>query len=216
MNRSELYEHLALNKQLLEIAVARFASLTDGLNHPRIDTAHDRLSASGAALTGAAGGISAWTRTCLGMVALGLAAWAVAAFAGQLIGLPAGWTITVTVAVVLALMWPVNMLNDALADRVNRRRTKRPASPLEIVAPVDLDPAAEILMMLWRVRDGLAVVMRRWSGAHRFAYVAHSAAGFDWLRRHDRHLFGVSIADRCVCQAIDSIEIWLEARERSR
>lgn len=62
----------------------------------------------------------------------------------------------------------------------------------------------------------MAVVMKRRSTAHRFGYVARTAAGFDWLRRRDRHLFWVSDADRCVCQAIDSIEIWLEAREWDR
>jgi hypothetical protein len=211
-----LYEALALNKQLLEVAAARFATLTDGQDHPRIDTARDRLRASGVALTRAGGGISGWTRTWLGMVVLGVPTWAVAAVTGQLIGMPAGWVITVTVAVVLALFWPANTLNNALADRVSRRRTTRPPSPLEIVTPADLDPAAEIIMMLWVVRDRLAVVMKQWSAANRFGYVTLTAAGFDWLRRRDRHLFWVSCADRCLCQAIDSIEIWLEARRRDR
>ena len=195
----------------------RGRACSDGLDHPRIDTARDKLSASGAALTGAAGGISGWARTWFGMMALGVAAWAVAAFAGQLIGLSAGWTIALTVAVVVVLMWPTNMLNDVLAARANARRTKPPALPLEIVAPAELGPAAaEIITMLWKVRDGLADVMRLWFGEHRFGYLARGAAGFDWLRRHDPHLFGVSAADRYVCQAIDSIEIWLADPERNR
>lgn len=211
-----MYRHLAQNKHLLEIAGARFTSLTLGIDHVRVDTARERLSAAGAALTGAAGGISVWTRTWLGMGALGVAAWAVAAFAGQLIGLSTGWTITVTVAVALVLLWPFAVLNDALADRVNRRRTTWRASPLEIVVPDDLDAADEVILILWGVRDGLAIVMKRWSTEHRFGYVARNAAGFDWLRRHDRHLFDLSVADRCVCQAIESIEVWLDARGRTR
>ena len=107
-----------------------------------------------------------------------------------------------------ALASPVSMLKDAIADRVNHRRTVAPASPPGPVTPDDPDPAAELIMMLRSVRDGLSRRNARLSGAHRFGFVAHSAAGFDWLRRHDRHLFEVSLADRLACQAIDSIEIW--------
>ena len=209
MNRSELYAHLAQNRRLLGMARDRFASLTDGLDHPGIDSAREELAAADAALSSAAGGISLWIRHCISLLAYGMSAWAVSAFTGRLLGLPAGWTIAVTVATLLALASPVSMLKDAIADRVNHRRTMAPASPLPgPVTPDDPDPAAELIMMLRSVRDGLTVAMRRLSGAHRFGFVAHSAAGFDWLRRHDRHLFEVSLADRLLCQAIDSIEIW--------
>jgi hypothetical protein len=59
MSRNGLYGHLVLNKQLLEVAGARFATLTDGLDHLRIDTARDRLRASAEDLTRAAGGHAA-------------------------------------------------------------------------------------------------------------------------------------------------------------
>jgi hypothetical protein len=211
-----LYRQLALNKQLLDAAVARFAGLSDGLDHPRITTARNRLEVCGVALTRAAGGVSAWTRTWLGAVLLGLAAWAVAAVAGQLIGVSGGWTVTLTAVAVLALLWPVNALNNVLADRVNRRRTGPPVAPLAIEAPTGLDPAEEVVGILWGARDGLAIVMRRWSAAPRFGYVARTAAGFDWLRQRDPRLFWLSLADRCLCQAIYSIEIWLDDPERDR
>ncbi|TDC43937.1 hypothetical protein [Micromonospora sp. KC213] len=107
----------------------------------------------------------------------------VAVVAGEFVGLSSGWVITVTVAVVLALFWPVNTLNNALAAKVSRRRTTWPSSLSGSVTPADLDQTAEIIMMLGVVRDRLAVVMKGWSAAHRFGHVARTAAGFDWLRR---------------------------------
>ena len=129
MNRSELYAHLAQNRRLLGMARDRFASLTDGLDHPGIDSAREELAAADAALSSAAGGISLWIRHCISLLAYGMSAWAVSAFTGRLLGLPAGWTIAVTVATLLALASPVSMLKDAIADRVNHRRTVAPASP---------------------------------------------------------------------------------------
>jgi hypothetical protein len=209
----ELYGLLALNRQRLDAAAAGFASLTDGLDHPRIRTARDRLTASGEALTYAAGGISGWSRTWIAMVVLGVAAWAVATVAGGPVGLSSGWVIVTTVAVTLALCWPMAALNNALSARVNRRRTTRSS---EIVTPARSATTSEILMMLWNVRDSLVVVMKGWSAGHRFGYAARTATGFDWLRRRDRHLRWISEADRCICQAIDSIELWHKSRKPDR
>lgn len=216
MGPDELYRQLSLNRQLLEAAATRFAVLTDGHDHPRVDTARDRLTLSIKALTQAAGGITGWTATSIDMALLGLAAWAVATVAGEHIGLSSGWVIAATVAVVPALLWPLATLNEALSNTMNRRRTTRPPRPSAIVAPPEAASTSEILMILWNVRDGLAKVMRGWTAGHRLGAAARTAAGFDWLRHRDRHLFWISEADRGVCQAIDSIELWHQTRKRER
>ena len=62
MNPQGLYERLALDKHVLELAAQRFATLTVGVDHPRVDTARGALELTGVALTRAAGGLSPWTR----------------------------------------------------------------------------------------------------------------------------------------------------------
>lgn len=203
-----MYGELARHGELLDLAAERFAVLTDGLGHPRIDTARRHIEASGVALTRVAGGLSGWTRTWLGAALFGIVAWAAATVAGPLAGLSAGWTVTVTVLVVAAAHWPVVLLTNALADRANRRRTKRPASPVTVVEPADSDPTAAVIELLWAVRHGLARVLRQWPESH--------VVGVDRLPNRDRHLVWASIADRNLCVAIDSIEIWRDAGERDR
>jgi hypothetical protein len=58
------------------------------------------------------------------------------------------------------------------------------------------------------VRHGLARVLRQWPESH--------VVGVDRLPNRDRHLVWASIADRNLCVAIDSIEIWRDAGERDR
>ncbi|REF98870.1 hypothetical protein DFJ67_4895 [Asanoa ferruginea] len=208
MNPKGWQGQLAVYKELMDLAEQRFAVLTDGLDHPRIDTARGRIENSADALARVAGGLSGWTRTWFGAVLLGIAAWAVATVAGPLAGLPAGWTITVTVTVVLAAHLPVFLLTNALAERVNRRRTRRRAEPVSIVEPEDPDPAVAVIELLWAVRDGLATVLRQWPEAY--------IIGVDRLASRDRHLYWASVADRDLCVAIDSIEIWRDTREADR
>ncbi|GAA4261110.1 hypothetical protein GCM10022255_092450 [Dactylosporangium darangshiense] len=206
--RKDVSGSLALMRYRVETATVRFARMTGGVDHPLVETARSRLKAADTAAIRAAGGLSPWTRTWIGVAGLGAAAWAAAALCDR-VGLPAGWTIAVAVAALGGAFWPVYAFTNALAQRVDRRRTKRPTSPPPIAAPAGVGPAAEILALLRMARDDLAAAVRRRVADHRFGRVARTAAGFDWLRRHDPQLFWLSLADRHLCQVICSIEAWL-------
>ncbi|GAA4677471.1 hypothetical protein [Phytohabitans rumicis] len=199
---------LATMKWLLDVAAERFDAMTNGQDHPRIDTARTRIETASAAVARAAGGLSSWTRTWLGMAVAAVGAWTAATVSGGLIG--------VTIVVVLGLYWPMFTLHNVLADRVNRRRTRRPEPPPEISMPAGLDPADQVLRLLWAARDELRGEMRQRAATDRFGYVGRTATGFDWLRRRNGHLAWLTRADRSVCQAIHSIEIWLDALDHDR
>jgi hypothetical protein len=207
VDREGLAGRLASTRYLLETAAVRLAEIAKGEDHPRIDDARDRLQAACAAVTNAAGGLSMWTRTWLGLAVLGGASWAAAALTGQLIGLSAGWTILVTVAVVLGLVWPAYTLMNVLARRINRWRTRPPELTPKMTAPVAVTGTAEVLGLLNMARDSLALAIRQRSAA--CGYPVNTAAGFDWSRGRDLPLFWISLADRRLCQVIYSIELWL-------
>lgn len=208
VGRTELFHHLAAARCLLATATARFAQMSDGVDHPRLRDARDGLQAADTMVTFAAGGLSGWTRTWLGMAILGAAGWVVAAFIGRSLGLANGWTIAVTLVAVCALMWPVAVLNTALARRANRRRTQRPES----AAPV----AAEVQDLVRMARLELFAAMRQRSAASRLGHLTGTAAGFEWLRRHDNQLGLLSVADRYLCTVIHSIDIWQRTRPERR
>jgi Flp pilus assembly protein TadB len=206
--RRDVVRSLALTRYRLEAATERFASMTGGVDHPLLDGARSRLKAADRAATNAAGGLSRWTRTWIGVPGFGAVAWAVAALCDRA-GLCAGWTIAATVAAAGGAALPVVTFTNALAARVNRNRTQRPSSLPPIAAPLGVGPAAEVLALLRMARNDLAAAVRWRVAPDRFRQITATAAGFDWLRRHDPQLFWLSLADRHLCQVICSIEGWL-------
>jgi hypothetical protein len=78
VDRDGLAGSLALVRYQVETATARFAALTEGVDHPRMDSARSRLQAAGVAVVQAAGGLSRWTRTWLDAAELAVVCWAVA------------------------------------------------------------------------------------------------------------------------------------------
>jgi hypothetical protein len=205
---------LAMVRRLLGEAAKRVVELDQGQDHPRIQAAQDLIESAIVATTRAAGGLSAWTRTLLDALLLAVIAWGTATVCG-LVGLPSGWTIAVTVLAVLAVVWPVYKLYPALTGWVNRRRLG-PSAPRVAWPPTDITPAEQVLRILAAARSALAVTMRRRAAADPFGYAARTAAGFNWVRRRDTGLYFASLADRCVCQAICSLERWLHTVERDR
>jgi hypothetical protein len=196
-------EHLKLARYLVESATARFAAITDA-GHPM----RDRLPAAGVAVVNAAGVVSRWAYLLLAAAILGAMTWTVAALVGQFAGLPGGWTSAITVVAVIGLSWPVSLLFTAVTRWDQRRRTTRSGSAPPIQAPVGVSPEAEVLALLRMAREALAGAARQRSAAHRLGHVARTPDGFDWLRRRDRQLFWLSLADRQVSQVIYWIELW--------
>jgi hypothetical protein len=201
---------LALIRFRLQTAATRFAKVTAGVDDPWVEIARGRLQVARDAVICAAGGLSRWTRTWICAAVLGSAGWATATFCGQVVGLSRGWTVTVTVVVALSLFWPVVVLNNALAQRINRRRTSHAEPPTAVWSGAD--STADALVLLRIARTELVEVTRLRLATHRFGRYATTAAGFDWLRRRDRHLYWINQADRYVCEAIYSIELWLPSR----
>jgi hypothetical protein len=52
------------------------------------------------------------------------------------------------------------------------------------------------------------MAMRRRLAAHRFGCLAQTVAGFDWLRRRDRRLRWMSLADRQPCEVACLVDLW--------
>jgi hypothetical protein len=205
---------LVVVRQALDEAAKRLAGLGEGQDDPDLKAARDLVDVSILAATRALGGLSAWTLTWLDALLLVVIAW-VAATACDLVGLPGGWTIAVTVLVALGSVWPILWLQRALRDLANRRRL-RPSPPPPAWSLADLAPAEQVLHVLAAARSALAVTMRRRVAAHRFGHAARTAAGFDWVRQNDTGLYFATLADRTVCQAIEYVEYWLTSVERER
>jgi hypothetical protein len=192
---------LARDRQLVELAASGLADLTRRLEHPRLDIARTRLRDAGIALTRGSGGLSAWARTWIGALVIGSGVWITAAVAGDVIGLPSGWVITAAAVAFLVLAGLAHWMNNFL----DAHRRRGPSEALDEGVPGSL---AEVIWVLERARDGIREATRLRLATHRFAPAARTPAGFDWLRGIDPHLFYLSLADRCLCQAIDSLEIW--------
>ncbi len=199
--------HLALIRFRLETAARVFEKLAAGSDHPLVETGRQRLHTATETLMRAAGGLSGWTRTWIGTAALGSAAWAVALLCGQVVALPHGWRVAITVVAVMSLMWPVQVLTNGLARWINRRRTEYAGTPIELGFAAD--SPAEALVLLRMAHTGLAEATRRRVAGHRFGQSTATVAGFDWLRRRDPQLYWINQTDRHLCTAICLIERWL-------
>jgi len=192
-------------------AAARLAEMTEGVDRPGLATVRSQLRAADVSVTRAADGLSRWTHAGLRLVAIGVGSWTAAAVSGQLIGLSSGWTVAVTAVVAAGVLGVLAMLIKRLTARANRRRTT-PTGSAPIAARIDVSPTVEILALLRKARDGLMMAMRGRLAGHRLGYLARTAAGFDWLRRRDRRLRWMSLADRQLCEAICLVELWPAAR----
>jgi hypothetical protein len=205
---------LVVVRRFLDEAAQRVADLGQGQDDQAIRAARIRIDESIRAVTRAAGAFPAWVRTWLDALLLAVVAWVTAALCG-LVGLPSGWTIAVTVLVVFMSVRPLYRLVNALRDLAGRRRLGPPAARV-VSPPTGLASGEQLLHALVAARSALAAVMRRRVAAHRWGAAARTAVGFDWLRCRDNGLYFASFADRCVCQAIGSVELWLATVERDR
>jgi hypothetical protein len=197
---------LARDRQLVALAASGLADLTRGVEHPRLDTARTRLRDAEIALGRRAGRRSAWARTRIAALVIGAGVWITAAVARNVIGLHSGWVITAAGAAFLAVSVLAHWMNDVLYTY--RRRG--------IAQAVDEGVPSSFPEVIWlseRARDGIRDATRLRLATHRFASAARTADGFNWLRRIDPYLFDLSLADRCLCQAIDSLEIWMNRRD---
>jgi hypothetical protein len=205
VERNRRPARLALAGHLLELASARLEVLTADVDHPRVDDARVRLRYARLQVIRAAG-LGRETRDLLSVVLAGAAIWAVAVVLGDLLGLPGGWTVAITVPVVLlGLGVPVSRLLEAIDRWIGRRRTARTAPP--VTPPPGVGRAGETLALLRLARRELTVLMRERSAGH------PTAGAFDRLRLRDRRLTALSAADRDVCVAIHAITIWLSVAE---
>ncbi|BCB78163.1 hypothetical protein GCM10022251_32280 [Phytohabitans flavus] len=200
--------------RFLDEAAQRVADLGEGQDHDAIQSARIRIDDSIRAAIRAAGGFPRWVRPWLDALLLAVVVWVTATLCG-LVGLPSGWTIAVTVLVALVSLLPLFRLADALRDLVNRRGLGPPV-PRAASPPTSTVPGEQLLHVLVAARSALAVVMRRRIAAHPWGSAARTAAGFDLLCQRDTRLHFASLADRCVCQAIVSVERWLRTAERDR
>jgi hypothetical protein len=205
VDRSQLSD-LAPTRAQLEAAATQFTALTEGVQLPLVIAAQKRLQAAEAALTRAAGGLPAWTRTGLDMIGVAVVAWVVAGLADRF-GLSGGWIIAVVVVAAISLLWPLSQLLNLLGRRLDRRRTRPTVA--ETSRPAEIE---EILALLNSARDGLAGVIRRRTVTHRFAESARTTAGFDWLLRIDHPLSLLIWADRQVCEVILSLTAYRPTR----
>ena len=215
---SELSALVGIREQVAEIDI-RLSDLVEGNDDFLLTAAQNRLGIAARAVPQAAGGLSSWPRTVIPMVPYALCCWGTASAAGGL-GLSGGWIVTVTLLVAAFLVWPSYVLNNALSDRLNQRRTSRPstAGPPMAVQPVgpERERVTELLRLVDTTRDGLREAVRQRTATHRLTALAGSAAGFSWLATHDRRLWWYSRADRCLAQVSVLIAGWWQDREEAR
>jgi hypothetical protein len=200
---------LARVAHLLELADARLAGLTAGTDHPRAGDARVWLRSARRQTVPAGGALGRELRLALSMVLLGGTVWAVAAVLRDGIGLPGGWTVAITLPVVLVgLAFPLSRLIRAVDRWTGRRRTAWPRTAPPVMPPPGTSAAGETLALLRLARRELAALMRDRSAGRA------SAGAFDRLRCSDLRLAALSAADRDICVTIHSLEIWLSVVAR--
>ncbi|NUO55597.1 MAG: hypothetical protein HOV78_02985 [Hamadaea sp.] len=197
MKRADLYAELTSIRRSVREATVHFDALADGLDHPRLETVRQRLTTADASVRSAAGGLSLVTRTSIDVVVLMAVGWTTASLAGALLG--PGWTITVTVIVLLACFRPLVALLNRLARHANERRTRSDGS-----APASTD----VLPLLESARIATQQTMHRWLGSHRLKAAAGSPSGLRWLAEQDATVGSLRQLEISLCQAIDSLQIW--------
>jgi hypothetical protein len=212
MRRSALYAELVTIRLVLAEADRRFRALTDGVEHARVETARDRIRACDEYAIRAAGGMSTATRTAFDCLVMAGVGWTVAAIVGQIVS--PGWTVAITVIGVLTSFWPTLLLLNRLVRWVDERRTRIGTRTLEVTGSID--PVTDVVTLLEGARMVTARTMRHWMADHRYRAAAATAAGFSWLTGIDVVLHRLRIVEVCLCQAIDSIEIWREDVEAKR
>ncbi|HEX6682199.1 MAG TPA: hypothetical protein VF062_05365 [Candidatus Limnocylindrales bacterium] len=213
MTNRHVYESIARHRQIVQLAVQRFAALTAGGDddNARAADVRERLDMCDDALVRAAGGVPTWLRTLIGALSVGSVVWLVAS-GTHLIGLQPGWVITAAVAAAMAMGWPWYLAITALPRRLGRRRT-RPFASMEIQAPDGIDPAVEIRGVLQVLRGTIARTLDRYLAEHRQGRIARSAAGFEWLAGREPILFWLCRADGHACVAIEAVDIWDSRRD---
>jgi hypothetical protein len=210
VERSRAPGRLARAAHLLELAAARLAVLTSGADHPRAGDARVWLRSARSQVVLAGGALGRDGRLALSMLVLGGTVWAVAAVLHDVLGLPGGWTVAITLPVVLfGLAFPLSRLIRAVDRWTGQRRTAWPPAAPAVTPPPGVGTAGETLALLRLARRDLATLMRDRSGE------GASAGAFDRLRRRDLRLAALSAADRDICVTIHSLEVWLSATERA-
>ena len=197
MKRAALYAELASIRRVVREATARFEALAAGVDHPRVDTARQRLQSADLLARRAAGGLSLATRTSIDVVVIMVVGWTVATVAG--IVLDPGWTIAVTVVVLLASFWPTYRLLNHLGRRVDERRTR-------VGEPTRSD--GDLVRLLESARYLTQQTMDAWIASHHYRAAAGSVSGLRWLSGMDVPVYNLRHLEVCLCQAIDSVQIW--------
>jgi len=184
MSRSRLYLDVAEARSLTAYALYSL--------RPVPEETHRCLQSVDEALEAAAGGVPPGPSAVIDKVAVFAAAWAGAAVAHDALHLGAGWTIAVSVIVMLAGSGLASALSRWTGPRLVRRRLA--AIPLER-QPVGRDGRVALV----QARAIVIAAVRREAGPGGVATLSF----LRWARLRHRAVRNLSTADRHLCIAIE-------------
>jgi hypothetical protein len=202
MSRRLLYQDLAAVRAPVVAEHDRLRAAVGDTDEFWIATALSRLSVVEDRLFRAVGELGGWTRTLLALPAM-LAGAAVTALVTRALGVPVLWIVVCSWVVAAAVEFPVRGRLTRLSPSLGRRRLDRFAVRPAPEGTADLTALPEALARA-RVRLVSAALREAGSKHWRPPYLSRAVA-------LQPVLFRLAEADMLLCQAIDCLEIYLDA-----
>jgi hypothetical protein len=212
MSRRQLYADVNAVRALVADGLSQLHGTFGELDQFWLNSARGRLNSIDDLLVASAGGLSAWSRTLIGLLVEFVVVGGTAA-GTRALGFSPGWVVTSAVAVLAPVLPLVALANSRLARLLNRRRLARapqPARPFRVTV-LTKGRLTEVPEPLLQARVRLVSAILRQAGSRRWRVSA-----LRYPAVHDRRLAWLADADSQLCQGIDYLEIYLVGPARGR